>query len=177
MCPGPSFSLHGRQGSRFSLGFSALECRRHKRCEFDPWVGKIPWRRERKLDFPGPTQEETCIPHRNSRIRPQLEKKHVGPPSALDEALAHYCVSREVPGSIFKCAGLHSRLPRGVRPRLEGRPRTPLSSRVATRVSWSPLSSCVGEGNGNPLQCSCLENPRDGGAWWAVISGVAQSRT
>ena len=35
----------------------------------------------------------------------------------------------------------------------------------------------IGEGNGNPLQCSCLENPRDGGAWWAVISGVAQSRT
>ena len=37
--------------------------------------------------------------------------------------------------------------------------------------------SCVGEGNGNPLQCSCLENPRDGGPWWAAISGVAQSRT
>ena len=37
--------------------------------------------------------------------------------------------------------------------------------------------SCVGEGNGNPLQCSCLENPRDGGASWAAIYGVAQSRT
>ena len=37
--------------------------------------------------------------------------------------------------------------------------------------------SCIGEGNGNPLQCSCLENPRDGGAWWAAISWVAQSRT
>ena len=37
--------------------------------------------------------------------------------------------------------------------------------------------SCIGEGNGNPLQCSCLENPRDGGAWWAAVSGVAQSRT
>ena len=37
--------------------------------------------------------------------------------------------------------------------------------------------SCTGEGNGNPLQCSCLENPRDGGAWWAVIYGVAQSWT
>ena len=34
---------------------------------------------------------------------------------------------------------------------------------------------CTGEGNGNPLQCSCLENPRDGGAWWAAIYGVAQS--
>ena len=37
--------------------------------------------------------------------------------------------------------------------------------------------SCIGEGNGNPLQCSCLENPRDGEAWWAAIYGVAQSRT
>ena len=37
--------------------------------------------------------------------------------------------------------------------------------------------SCSGEGNGNPLQCSCLENARNGGAWWAAIYGVAQSRT
>ena len=37
--------------------------------------------------------------------------------------------------------------------------------------------SCIGEGNGNPLQCSCLENPRVGGAWWAAVSGVAQSQT
>jgi len=37
--------------------------------------------------------------------------------------------------------------------------------------------SCIREGNGNPLQCSCLENPRDGGAWWAAIYGVAQNRT
>ena len=37
--------------------------------------------------------------------------------------------------------------------------------------------SCIGEGNGNPLQCSCLENRRDRGAWWAAVYGVAQSRT
>ena len=37
--------------------------------------------------------------------------------------------------------------------------------------------SCIGEGNGNPLHCSCLENPRDRGAWWAAVYGVAQSRT
>ena len=37
--------------------------------------------------------------------------------------------------------------------------------------------SCIGEGNGNPLQSSCLENPRDGGAWWAAIYGVTQSWT
>ena len=37
--------------------------------------------------------------------------------------------------------------------------------------------ACIGEGNGNPLQCFCLENPSDGGAWWAAIYGVAQSWT
>ena len=36
---------------------------------------------------------------------------------------------------------------------------------------------CIGEGNGNPLQCSCLENPRDGGVWWAAVYGVTRSRT
>ena len=42
-------------------------------------------------------------------------------------------------------------------------------------LHFSP--SRIGEGNGNPLQCSCLENPRDGGAWWAAVYGVAQSQT
>ena len=37
--------------------------------------------------------------------------------------------------------------------------------------------SCIGEGNGNPLQCSCLKNPREGRAWWAAVYGVAQTRT
>ena len=45
------------------------------------------------------------------------------------------------------------------------------------RLHFYFLLSCFGEGNGNPLQCSCLENPRDGGAWWAAVYGVAQSRT
>ena len=39
------------------------------------------------------------------------------------------------------------------------------------------LLSCIGEGNGNPLQCSCLENPRDGGAWWAAVYGAAELDT
>ena len=37
--------------------------------------------------------------------------------------------------------------------------------------------SCTGEGNGNPLQYACLENPRDGGAWWAAVTGVTESDT
>ena len=43
--------------------------------------------------------------------------------------------------------------------------------------NWATSLSCIGEGNGNPLQYSCLENPRDGGAWWAAVYGIAQSRT
>ena len=44
------------------------------------------------------------------------------------------------------------------------------------RLHFHFALSCTGEGNGNPLQCSCMENPRDGGAWWAAVHGVAQSR-
>ena len=39
------------------------------------------------------------------------------------------------------------------------------------------MHACIGEGNGNPLQYSCMENPRYGGAWWAAVYGVGQSRT
>ena len=52
-----------------------------------------------------------------------------------------------------------------------------LESDMTERLHFHFSLSCIGEGNGNPLQCSCLENPRDGGVWWAAISGVAQSRT
>jgi hypothetical protein len=48
---------------------------------------------------------------------------------------------------------------------------------MTERLHFHFSLSCVGEGNGNPLQCSCLENPRDGGAWWASVYGVAQGRT
>ena len=77
---------------------------------------------------------------------------------------------------------------------------TPHSSTLAWKIPWMeepgrlqsmgsrrvghdwglhfPFSlSCIGEGNGNPLQCSCLENPMDGGAWQAAVYGVAQSQT
>ena len=50
-------------------------------------------------------------------------------------------------------------------------------SEMAEQLHFHFSLSCIGEGNGNPLQCSCLENPRNGGAWWAAIYGVAQSRT
>ena len=48
---------------------------------------------------------------------------------------------------------------------------------MTERLHFHFSLSCIGGGNGNPLQCSCLENPRDGEAWWAAVYGVAQSRT
>ena len=48
---------------------------------------------------------------------------------------------------------------------------------MTERLHFHFSLSCIGEGNGNPLQCSCLENPRDGGAWWAAVYGVTQSWT
>ena len=48
---------------------------------------------------------------------------------------------------------------------------------MTERLPFHFSLSCIGEGNGNPLQCSCLENPRDGKAWWAAVYGMAQSRT
>ena len=54
-----------------------------------------------------------------------------------------------------------------------GREESDTSERLYIHFSLS----CIGEGNGNPLQCSCLENPRDKGAWWAAVYGVTQSRT
>ena len=64
-------------------------------------------------------------------------------------------------------------------PRMEEPGRRQSMGSLGVRHTWATsLSlSCIGEGNGNPLQYSCLENPRDGGAWWAAIYGVPQSRT
>ena len=61
---------------------------------------------------------------------------------------------------------------------LEGcSPWSSWGSDMTERLHFHFSLSCIGEGNGNPLQCSCLENPRDGGAWWATVYGVTQSRT
>ena len=54
-----------------------------------------------------------------------------------------------------------------------GRKESDMTEQLHFHISLS----CIGEGDGIPLQCSCLENPRDGGAWWAAVYGVAQSRT
>ena len=54
-----------------------------------------------------------------------------------------------------------------------GRKESDTTERLHFRFSLS----CIGEGNGTPLQCPCLENPRDGAAWWAAVYGAAQSQT
>ena len=56
-------------------------------------------------------------------------------------------------------------------------PWGPEESDTTEQLHFPFSLSCIGEGNGTPLQCSCLENPRDGRAWWAAVYGVAQSRT
>ena len=56
-------------------------------------------------------------------------------------------------------------------------PMGSLGVRQTERLHFHFSLSCIGEGNGNPFQCYCLENPRDEGAWWAAVYGVAQSQT
>ena len=65
----------------------------------------------------------------------------------------------------------------GWRSLLGGSPWGRTESDTTERLHFHFSLSCIGEGNGNPLQYSCLENPRDGTAWWAAVYGVAQSRT
>ena len=94
-----------------------------RRCRFNPWVGKIPWRKWQPTPvfLPGESHGQ--------------------------RSLAGYS------------------------------PRGQIESDTTERLHFHFSLSCIGERNGNPLQCSCLENPRDGGAWWAAVCGVAQSRT
>ena len=62
-------------------------------------------------------------------------------------------------------------------PWMEGPGRLQSMGSLGVRLHFHFSLSCIGEENGNPLQCSCLENSRDGGAWWAAVYGVAQSWT
>ena len=67
--------------------------------------------------------------------------------------------------------------PHGQRSLVGNGPRGHKESDTTEQLHFHFSLSCIGEGNVNPLQCSCLENPRDGGAWWAAIYAVAQSWT
>ena len=128
----------------------------------DPWVRKIPWRRERlpTLGFlPGAFHGwRSLVEYRSHRVRHnQATNKPLHLPLPGLFLLFSFAYT-----DLAFCFGFW-----------------PASAcKALFSVSSASLSlSCIGEGNGNPLQCSCLENPRDGGAWWAAIYGVAQSRT
>ena len=86
--------------------------------------------------------------------------------------LAHYWRRQWHPTPVLLPGKSHGcRSPVGCSP--WGREESDMTERLHFQFSLS----CIGEGNGDPLQCSCLETPRDGGAWWAAVSGVTQSRT
>ena len=122
------------------------------------------WNKDMRL---GPLP--SLFPNRTP-LNPCSARLHWGPrtPHSLGRNLVHSTSSMGKAASSL--ARLHLRtLAPGI-----------ISFPVISRVDNSYLPHCStvnGEGNGNPLQCSCLENPRDGGAWWAAVYGVAQSRT
>ena len=94
-------------------------------------------------------------------------------------SIFHYFSLREGNGTPLQCSCLENPMDGGAwwaTVHRVAKSQTRLSDFTFTFHFHSSLS-CIGEGNGNPLQCSCLENPRDGGAWWAAVYGVPQSRT
>ena len=129
----------------------ACLCRRQKRLGFDPWGGKMPWRRNTPVLLPGEShgqrnlagyspqgcKEPDTTEAKKYRYVYILINKNVGFPG--DSVVTNPPVNAEDMGSV------------------PGSVRSP------------------GAGNGNPLQCSCLENPIDRGAWWATVHGVAKS--
>ena len=87
----------------------------------------------------------------------------------------HYCIKSLLLGSTLLAP--HSSTLAWKIPWMEEPGRLQSMGSLRVGHDWATSLSCIGEGNGNPLQCSCLENPRDGGAWWAAIHGVVQSQT
>ena len=91
-----------------------------------------------------------------------------------DPIVLHWVVYKPIVYGLVFTSTLAWKIPWAEEP---GRLQSMGSLRVGHDWAISLSLSCIGEGNGNPLQCSCLDNPRDGGAWWAAVYGVAQSWT
>ena len=93
----------------------------------------------------------------------------------------YFCGKQEILARLEKALAPHSSTLAWKVPWMEepGRLRSmgSLESDTTERLHFHFSLSCIGEGNGNPLQCSCLENPRDGGASWAAVYGITQSWT
>ena len=146
------------------------QCRRHRRRGFYPWVGKIPWRKawQPTLVFlPWESHGQRSLQGYSlwgRRVRHDLATEHTISGEGKGTPLQYPCLENSMSGGA--CTP-----PQGC---------SPWGSEVSDTTEWLHFHfslSCIGEGNGNPLQCSCLENPRDGGAWWASVCGVAQSWT
>ena len=144
-----------------NLPANSRDKRRH---QFDAWVRKIPWRRAWQstlVFFPGKSHGQRRLAGYNPWGR-----KRFGHDSALNWRRQWQPTPVLLPG---KSHGWR---------RLVG--CSPWVYEESDRTEWLHFHfslSCIGEGNGNPLQCSCLENPRDSGTWWAAVYGVAQSQT
>ena len=97
---------------------------------------------------------------------------HLIPHRHISHSIPHRCISHLIP----QRQSLAWKIPWTEEP---GELQSMGSRRVErdSATSLSLFTFMHGEGNGSPLQYSCLENPRDGGAWWAAVYGVAQSRT
>ena len=154
-------------------------CLQYGRPEFDPWVGssleqemaihsstiawKIPWTEE-----PGRLQSMGSQRVRHDwAIFTVIQMNHY-----LTIPLWYFRRRQWHPTPVLLPRKSHGRRS------LEGcSPWGRWGSDTTERLLFHFSLSCIGEGNGNPLQCSCLKNPRDGGAWWAAVYGVAQSQT
>ena len=160
---GVAVRVLSRRGSSYNHEFTLRECekrkalRRHQRLT-DEGQRKQPWRRcEGRL-------EEWKKDKKRSSLRLQLLLIFNLSRILLEKAMVPHSSTlawkipwTEEPGRLWSMGSLRVR--------------------HDWATSLSLFISCIGEGNGNPLQCSCLENPRHGGAWWAAVYGVAQSRT
>ena len=140
---------------RLSGKESACQC---KRCEFNPWVGTIlcskKWQ-PTPVSLPGKSHEQRRPAGYSTWSFRRVAWRRQRHPTPVF-----------LPGKPHGWRSLVGCSPWG-REELD----------TTERLHFHFSLSCIGEGNGNPLQCSCLENPRDRAAWWAAIYGVAQSQT
>ena len=160
-CLPPVMELSKEYSSSDGKEFYHLQCRRPW---FDSWIGKIPWRREWQptpVFLPGEFHGQRS-----------LASYHPWHCKDLDMTEQLSWRRQQQPTPVFLTSKSH------VWRSLIG--CNPCGRQELDTTEWLHFHfsfSCIGEGNGNLLQCSCLENPRDGGAWWASVYGVAQSWT
>ena len=146
---------------------------------FDPWIGKILWRGE-GLPTPvfWPGEFHGLYSHGLAKSQSDFHFHQIS-------AQILYCDYINLWVNLWRSniltMALHSSTVARKIPWMEepGRLQSmgSLESDTTERLHFHFPLSCIGEGNGNPLQCSCLENPRDGGAWQAAVHGVSQSWT